>query len=86
MGDSRGRTYVGPVRGLPSAKAAPTPDADKDPGPLPEISVTPMREGLLGIVITASVGEIYPEGRADIHERPLEPIMMQSTITKQYGH
>ncbi len=44
--------------GWAAAKAAPTLDADMDPGSLPEISVTAMREGLLGIATTASVGEI----------------------------
>ncbi len=27
----------------------------------------------------------YPDGRADIHEHPLEPIMARFTITKQFG-
>lgn len=28
----------------------------------------------------------YPEGRADIHEHPLEPITLRFTIAKQFGH
>ena len=27
----------------------------------------------------------YPEGRADVHEHPLEPIMARFTISKQFG-
>jgi outer membrane receptor protein involved in Fe transport len=27
----------------------------------------------------------YPDGRADVHEHPLEPIMARFTITKQFG-
>jgi outer membrane receptor protein involved in Fe transport len=27
----------------------------------------------------------YPDGRADVHEHPLEPIMARLTITKQFG-
>jgi hypothetical protein len=27
----------------------------------------------------------YPDGRADVHEHPLEPIMARSTISKQFG-
>jgi TonB dependent receptor/TonB-dependent Receptor Plug Domain len=27
----------------------------------------------------------YPEGRADVHEHPLEPIMARLTITRQFG-
>jgi hypothetical protein len=46
---------------LPTAQAAPSADPDMDPGSLPEISVTAMREGLLGIATTASVGEIADE-------------------------
>jgi len=28
---------------------------------------------------------IYPAGRADVHEHPLEPIMVRFTISKQFG-
>ena len=27
----------------------------------------------------------YPDGRADVHEHPLEPIMARFTISKQFG-
>jgi outer membrane receptor protein involved in Fe transport len=27
----------------------------------------------------------YPEGRADVHEHPLEPIMVRFTVTKKFG-
>jgi hypothetical protein len=27
----------------------------------------------------------YPDGRADVHEHPIEPIMARFTITKQFG-
>ncbi len=27
----------------------------------------------------------YPDGRADIHEHPLEPIMVRATLTKKFG-
>jgi outer membrane receptor protein involved in Fe transport len=27
----------------------------------------------------------YPDGRADVHEHPLEPIMVRFTVTKQFG-
>jgi TonB dependent receptor-like, beta-barrel/TonB-dependent Receptor Plug Domain len=29
--------------------------------------------------------DTYPDGRADVHEHPLEPIMARFTITKQFG-
>ena len=29
--------------------------------------------------------DAYPDGRADVHEHPLEPIMARFTITKQFG-
>jgi outer membrane receptor protein involved in Fe transport len=28
----------------------------------------------------------YPDGRADVHEHPLEPIMVRLTVTKKFGH
>jgi outer membrane receptor protein involved in Fe transport len=28
----------------------------------------------------------YPDGRADVHEHPLEPLMARFTISKQFGH
>jgi outer membrane receptor protein involved in Fe transport len=30
--------------------------------------------------------DTYPDGRADVHEHPLEPIMARFTITKEFGH
>jgi len=27
----------------------------------------------------------YPDGRADVHEHPLEPIMARITLSKQFG-
>jgi outer membrane receptor protein involved in Fe transport len=27
----------------------------------------------------------YPDGRADVHEHPLEPIMVRFTVTKKFG-
>jgi outer membrane receptor protein involved in Fe transport len=29
---------------------------------------------------------LYPEGRADIHEHPLEPLMARVTFSRQFGH
>jgi hypothetical protein len=29
--------------------------------------------------------DTYPDGRADIHEHPLEPIMARLTVSKQFG-
>ena len=29
--------------------------------------------------------DAYPDGRADVHEHPLEPIMARFTLTKQFG-
>jgi hypothetical protein len=30
--------------------------------------------------------DAYPDGRADVHEHPLEPMMARFTMTKEFGH